>query len=155
MQPENIPLYFRVRSRRAKQLDARARTDAPQGFYVSIVMYNASLLAVKLTFLFQYYRILAVPKMRRIYLAAIIIVGCWSLSQVLIAIFACTPVQGFWDTTIKSTCIPDYPFWYINAGGNIITDICVFLLPLPSLSNLKLVKSQKIVLLGIFCLGFL
>jgi len=108
-----------------------------------------------MTILFQYYRLLATSQTRKLYIAAIAIVGAWSVSQVLIATFTCSPISGFWDKTITSTCIPNYPFWYINAGGHIMSDVAVFLMPLPSLSRLKLPKQQKLVLIGIFCLGFL
>ncbi|KAK3368697.1 putative integral membrane protein [Podospora didyma] len=123
-------------------------------FYVSIVFYCAALLAIKLSFLFQYYRVLAVQHMRLVYIGAIVIVGGWALSQLLVGIFICTPIEGFWDSTIPSKCIPNIPQWYINAAGNIITDLAVFILPLPAIWKLNLVKPQKIMLLCIFSLGF-
>ncbi|KAH6843212.1 hypothetical protein B0I37DRAFT_418336 [Chaetomium sp. MPI-CAGE-AT-0009] len=123
-------------------------------FYVSIVMYCAALLFIKLTFLFQYYRALAVLKMRVVYIASIIVVGGWALSQVLVVIFICTPVSGFWDSSVESTCIDNHTQWYVNAAGNIITDVVVFVLPLPAIWSLNLPKPSKIVLLVIFSLGF-
>lgn len=68
-------------------------------------------MTVKLTFLFGYYRVLGVQHMRIVYLVAMFIVGGWSLSQVMVGIFTCSPISGFWDTTIKSTCIPNIPQW--------------------------------------------
>lgn len=118
-------------------------------------MYCAALFAIKMTFLFQYYRVLAVQNLRKVFLAAIVIVGAWSLSQLLIGIFICSPIQGFWDSTVQAKCIPNYPQFYINAAGNIVTDIVVFALPLPIIGKLQLAKPQKIMLLGIFSLGFL
>jgi len=106
-------------------------------------------------FLFQYYRVLAVQHMRMVYIVAMFIVGGWALSQTFVGIFTCTPIKGFWDKSIESTCIPNLPQWYINAAGNIITDIAVFCLPLPAIWKLNLAKPQKLLLLGIFCLGFL
>ncbi|KAK3298656.1 uncharacterized protein B0H64DRAFT_454095 [Chaetomium fimeti] len=135
MDPANIPLYLR-------------------NFYVSIVMYCAALLFIKLTFLFQYYRVLAVQRMRSVYIASIIIVGGWALSQVLVGIFACHPISGFWDSSIESKCIPNIPQWYINAAGNIFTDVVVFALPLPAIWSLNLAKGSRIVLIFIFSLGF-
>lgn len=130
-------------------------TDA-QDFYVSIVLYCAGLLFLKLTFLFQYYRVLAVSlQMRLVYWVAIFIVGAWALSQTLLGIFACTPVAAFWDKSIPDArCIPNLPQFHINAAGNIITDVAVFALPLPAIWKLNLVKAQKVVLLAIFSLGF-
>jgi len=118
-------------------------------------MYCAGLFAVKMTFLWQYYRVMAVQKMRRIFIAAIFIVGGWSLSQVFIAVFFCVPAAAFWDQTVPGTCVPSYPQFYINAAGNIITDVAVFLLPIPILGKLKLARKQKLMLIGIFSLGFL
>ncbi|KAH0440217.1 hypothetical protein CcaCcLH18_02587 [Colletotrichum camelliae] len=123
-------------------------------FFVSIVFYNIALLCIKLSFLFQYYRIMAVPKMRRIYAVAIVVVGAWAVSQLLIATFTCIPVEGFWDKTIKAYCIPNQPQWYVNAAGNIATDVAVFALPLPIFWQLSLPRKQKLLLVGIFSLGF-
>ncbi|VBB86074.1 Putative protein of unknown function [Podospora comata] len=138
MKQNDIPLYLR-------------------DFYVSIVMYCCALLFLKLTFLFQYYRVLAVQHMRIVYLVAIFIVGGWALSQVLVGIFICTPIRAFWlgvPVIEGATCIPNIPQWYINAAGNIVTDVAVFALPLPALWKLKLAKGQKYMLIGIFSLGF-
>ena len=82
-------------------------------------------------------------------------VGGWSLSQLFVGIFSCIPISGYWDKTIDSTCISNYPQWYINAAGNIFTDLAIFFLPMPILRKLNLPKSQRLVLFGIFSLGFL
>ena len=118
------------------------------------MLYNASLTAVKFTFLTQYYRVFRVKKMQKIILVAGVLVGCWALSQLLIVIFNCNPVNKFWDQSVPGYCIPNLPFWYINAAGNIVTDVTIFVLPLPVLRHLNLQRSQKILLIGIFSIGF-
>ncbi|XDG07072.1 hypothetical protein ABKA04_006687 [Annulohypoxylon sp. FPYF3050] len=92
--------------------------------------------------------------MRMTFIAAMIIIGCWSLSQIIVGIFICDPVDGFWEKSVNSKCIPNYPQWYINAAGNIITDIVIFVLPLPVLRHLHMPRAQRLVLIGIFSLGF-
>ncbi|KAJ0164648.1 hypothetical protein CTA2_527 [Colletotrichum tanaceti] len=124
-------------------------------FYVTIVFYNTALAGIKMTFLFQYYRVLAVQKMKKVFIAAMIVVGAWSVSQILVAVFQCSPVPHFWDKSIEGSCIPNYPYFHINAAGHIATDVLVFVLPLPVINKLSLARGQKYVLLGIFCLGFL
>ncbi|KAK3393540.1 hypothetical protein B0H63DRAFT_505413 [Podospora didyma] len=124
-------------------------------FYISIVLYNAALTATKIAFLLQYYRIFGTPYMRRVILIALALVAMWSISQLLVVIFSCTPIEKFWlGDSVPGTCIPNLPFWYINAAGNIATDVVVFVLPLPALSRLNLRMTQKLMLLGIFSLGF-
>jgi hypothetical protein len=118
-------------------------------------MYCSGLMFLKMTFLFQYYRVLAVQHMRIVYLVSMFIVGGWAFSQVMVGIFTCNPISGFWDQTIEAKCIPNIPQWYINAAGNIITDVAVFCLPLPALWKLQLAKSSRLMLIGIFSLGFL
>ena len=108
-----------------------------------------------MTFLAQYYRVLAVERLRVMWIVAMIVVGSWGLSQVLVGIFICTPVAGFWDKSLDPKCIPVPLEWYINSAGNIATDIAVFLLPMPILGHLSLPKVEKVVLVGIFGLGFL
>lgn len=107
-----------------------------------------------MTFLLQYYRILAVQRMRIVYIIAIIVVGLWGFAQVLIALLICRPIQGLWDKSIQADCMPNAPQIYVNAAGNIVTDITIFLLPMPAIKHLKLGKKQKIMLFGIFSLGF-
>ncbi|KAK1833848.1 hypothetical protein QBC39DRAFT_345368 [Podospora conica] len=123
-------------------------------FYISIVLYNASLTAIKITFLLQYYRIFTTPGMRRVVTGALAFVSLWSISQLLVTIFTCTPIEAFWSPEKGGTCIPNLPFWYINAAGNILTDVIVFVVPLPALGRLNLRTSSKMLLLGIFSLGF-
>ncbi|KAI2602817.1 hypothetical protein GGR54DRAFT_622630 [Hypoxylon sp. NC1633] len=125
-----------------------------KGFYVSITLYNVGLMFVKLAFLAHYYRALAVRKMRLTFLVAMVIIGCWSLSQIIVGISVCDPISGFWENPADSSCIPNYQQWYINAAGNIATDIAIFVLPLPVLVHLHLPRAQRLVLIGIFSLGF-
>ncbi|AEO70551.1 uncharacterized protein THITE_2015113, partial [Thermothielavioides terrestris NRRL 8126] len=123
-------------------------------FYISIVLYNASLTAIKITFLLQYYRILGTGQMRKVIMVAFVFIALWSISQLLVVIFTCSPIDKFWLPDTPGTCIPNLPFWYINAAGNIVTDVTVFVLPLPVLSRLKLRRNQKLGLIAVFCLGF-
>jgi hypothetical protein len=86
-------------------------------------------------------------------IASILIAG-WSVAQVLVAIFSCSPVEKFWDSTLPGSCVSSFSFWYVQGAGNIITDVAIFILPLPVLARLELRRRQKALLLGIFSLGF-
>ncbi|KAK3330040.1 hypothetical protein B0H66DRAFT_542599 [Apodospora peruviana] len=123
-------------------------------FWISIVLYNGSLTATKVTFLLQYYRVLGTKRMKNIILMALVFILMWSISQLLVVIFTCVPVQRFWLPETPGTCVSTLPFWYANAAGNIVTDAMIFILPLPALGGLKLRKPQKVMLIGVFCLGF-
>ena len=114
-------------------------------FYVSIAMYNAALMFIKMTFLCQYYRIFAHSSRRfkHIFIGVAVFVMMWSISQLLIAILTCDPIEGFWDPTAMKTavCIPEHPFWEVNAAGNIATDVLIFTLPIPVIGKCGYLKN--------------
>ncbi|KAH8846547.1 hypothetical protein MCOR27_002143 [Pyricularia oryzae] len=124
-------------------------------FYFSIVLYNVSILFTKASFLLQYYRVLATTRaMKQTYLAFLVIVVSACIAFTFVAIFACTPISDFWSFDSKKNCLPNFTIYYAQAGANIGTDIIIFALPLPALWKLRINGPQKLVLLGIFSLGF-
>lgn len=112
-------------------------------------------MATKMAIVAQYYRIIAVQNTRVICLVVFLVVGGWCLSQLMIGVFQCIPIAKFWDDSIEGHCIDNNTIWYVNAGGNIATDIMVFIMPLPIVYQLNLPKRERLFLLGVFSLGFL
>ncbi|KAF5237883.1 hypothetical protein FANTH_10597 [Fusarium anthophilum] len=122
-------------------------------FYFSTVVYNLALAVIKTIFLLQYYRAIPVRQYKKTYIASVVLVTCWSLSQIFLNTFMCTPIASFWDVTIKGTCILNKSSFYVGAAGNILTDILIMVLPIPVLRSLKLGRRQKWILMSVFCLG--
>ncbi|KAF5724871.1 integral membrane protein [Fusarium mundagurra] len=122
-------------------------------FYVSTVVYNVALAVIKTVFLLQYYRAIPVRQYKKTYIASVVLVTCWSLSQIFLNTFMCWPIASFWDVTIKGTCILNKSSFYVGAAGNILTDILIMVLPIPVLRSLKLGRRQKWILMSVFCLG--
>lgn len=91
--------------------------------------------------------------MRTTYIIAIVFITSWNVGQVVSVTFSCLPVAGFWDKTIDASCQNGAIGVYINAAGNMITDIIIILLPFPALWQLHLPKSQKLAVFGIFGIG--
>ncbi|ERS95378.1 hypothetical protein HMPREF1624_08256 [Sporothrix schenckii ATCC 58251] len=123
-------------------------------FFLSLVWYNVTLVIVKLSFLAQYYRVFSIPRIRRIIVGFMFVVGAWSLSQVFITIWGCAPVAKFWDQALPGRCLALFPQMYINAAGNIASDVAIFCLPIPILKSLNLRRQQKVLVMAIFGLGF-
>jgi hypothetical protein len=124
-------------------------------FYFSTVVYNVALAVIKTVFLLQYYRAIPVRQYKKTYIASVVLVTCWSLSQIFLNTFMCWPIASFWDATIKGTCILNKSSFYVGAAGNILTDILIMVLPIPVLRSLKLGRRQKWILISVFCLGIL
>lgn len=129
-------------------------SNQTQDFYLSLLFYYLSLGLIKLTILLQYYPLVAV-KSRTLMIVIIAAICAWSVALVFITIFNCIPVSGFWKTNTPARCIPNLPLWYINAGGNILTDVIIFALPIPIVWKLKMPGAQRLSLIAVFGLGFL
>ncbi|KAK8116798.1 Satratoxin biosynthesis SC1 cluster protein 4 [Apiospora kogelbergensis] len=156
-----------------RHVDTLSQPDELQTYtqylWFSVLWYNTAVMATKLALLAQYYRVLPIRSVRRACVALQVAIGLWGLSQVMLSIFTCFPIQAYWDKNLALgdpaaqanaeptaiRCIPSLPLAYQNAAGNIATYIAVLILPLPALGSLRLPLAQKCLLIGIFCLGFL
>ena len=130
-------------------------TNYLKTFYASILVYNASLVTVKISILLMYRRIFVTPKMRWATLIGLIIICAWGISLVSSLAMICLPIQALWDHTVKGHCMPFVPAFFAPACINMVTDFAIFLLPLPAIKKLNLPRRQKIILAFILCLGLL
>lgn len=152
---------MRCRSRSTSRCDyletaQAARVPAnscQQRFYFAIILYYCALGSIKIALLLQYRRIFA-SKLRRTINIALLIIGPWSIGLVLLSIFTCLPIRGYWEKDTKATCIPTFQ-WYIHSAGNILSDIVIFTLPIPVLWSMRVSVAQRLLLILVFCLGLL
>ncbi|KAI0127247.1 hypothetical protein BJ170DRAFT_722288 [Xylariales sp. AK1849] len=124
--------------------------------YSGLIFSNTGQLFTKLTFFFQFYRIVrnTNSRLRLPYLVIITLIGGWLTAQVLLAALPCVPVEAFWDKTIKGTCLDATPGRWMSSVGNIVTDFIILLFPLPVIWRLRIPRGQKFALGAVFGLGF-
>lgn len=67
----------------------------------------------------------------------------------------CMPIAKFWNPSIQGSCVDFKLSWYVNAGSSLLTDFVVLVFPLPVMYQLNLPSRQKLLVLGLFGLGFL
>ncbi|GAB7348645.1 hypothetical protein MBLNU459_g7015t1 [Dothideomycetes sp. NU459] len=128
-------------------------TALNKALWASIPAYLTGLMFTKISILLQYWRVFIGPKIRRaiIVMGVIsIIYGLWSICS---AIFMCQPIAFFWDQTLHGRCINRHNVWFANSSINIITDVMIFVMPMPVLKELQLPRRQKWALMGVFALG--
>ncbi|KAL5606307.1 hypothetical protein BROUX41_002722 [Berkeleyomyces rouxiae] len=134
-------------------LSPSEKTTYLQIFYGTLVLYYLALGVIKTAIMLQYLRIFT-GQLRKGTIICMIVIGMWSTAILLVTINTCRPIRAYWDKSIDGYCIPNLPQWYINAGGNILTDLIIAILPIRALWNLHLPKSQRLSLIGVFALGF-
>lgn len=130
-------------------------TPYMKAFYASVVVYNVATCVVKMSILLQYRRIFTGPVMQKLTLAGLAFEGAWALTLSILLPLVCSPVSAFWDPEVPGKCLNQLAIWYVMASINLVSDFVIFSMPLPVIKNLQLPKKQKIMLMGVFCLGFL
>lgn len=124
-----------------------------QAIYAAETEYLIGIGVVKCSILIMYSRIFDTRAFR---LAAWIIGGVttlWTVLFIFLCIFQCTPIPRAWDLRIPGHCLNLNALWIGNAIPNIITDAIILAMPIYPVWKLRMRRSQRIAVLGIFLLG--
>ncbi|EME46733.1 hypothetical protein DOTSEDRAFT_169535 [Dothistroma septosporum NZE10] len=124
--------------------------------FVTEITYTTALALNKLAVLLMYHRLFEVERKMKIAVKVLaVIVISWWMAVEITTLLQCTPIHRFWNYEKKGTCIDIAKFFEGSAIPNVIIDIAILLLPQPIIWRLKLSKTNKIALCGIFLLGAL
>ncbi|KAL2194182.1 hypothetical protein P885DRAFT_43521 [Corynascus similis CBS 632.67] len=124
--------------------------------YVASLGYHVTIMLLKATFLLQFRRVFPLPVFQRVCDVFLALLGLWTIAGIVGGALVCLPVSKNWDLQEPIwTCDERFYFWLVHGLMHLITDLIIFVMPLPLLKTLPLPPVHKFVLLGIFCLGFL
>ncbi|OTB16523.1 hypothetical protein K445DRAFT_311779 [Daldinia sp. EC12] len=117
-------------------------------------LYILGVLGFKLSLLVSYFRF--APNRAYKYGITGVIVSCilFNVACLIVQLDPCQPIQKKWDPTIPGTCVNLVPFYQTSSGMAIVFDFAVMFLPFPLLIRTKIQTRKKVVLLGLFALGF-
>ena len=77
----------------------------------------------------------------------------FAISVLLAQLLICRPLSYFWDQPTDGSCGNSRSFYIFIAVFNLITDIIIFVLPLPILWRLQMARGRKLAQSGIFGIG--
>lgn len=124
-----------------------------KGDYIFSHFYDIALVSVKLGILAFYYRVFVHSLFRRVVLALAALVLAWGIGITVTLFLACRPLSAYWDVNVPGECLKMITFTYFTNIFNLITDVFIFLLPVPIIWHLQLQTKKKLMLSLIFCLG--
>ena len=142
-------------------LDYLSRTCGPilssrnQCFYAAECLYPATVGTIKISTLLLFARIFPSRTFTRILWAVGLFISTYSTIMILILIFQCKPIKGYWDSSLEADCISNAKVFIAMASLNLITDFLVVCLPLPLLWKLQMRLGMKLQVMGIFSVGSL
>ncbi|PYI04564.1 hypothetical protein BO78DRAFT_471214 [Aspergillus sclerotiicarbonarius CBS 121057] len=119
--------------------------------YVFQIFYVLGPASVKLSLLFLYRRVFERSKFLRLVYGMMGLIVIFGIVMTFMAIFNCTPISAFW--TKRGTCFDFALFALGYAVVNIITDLAIWLMPIPIIWKIQMPMHQKIALSLIFALG--
>jgi hypothetical protein len=111
----------------------------------------------KISVLLLYMRIFPPSKLRIAIIVLITITVAWQVQMSITNFLFCIPLKAYWEIFYEGpqTCLAEVPYFVAFSVIDLILDIAIYLLPMPTLWNLKMATSQKIALIGIFGTGIL
>ena len=72
----------------------------------------------------------------------------------LVAAFQCVPVDEAWEIALTTNCLSQTSMLEGQAIFNLISDVTIILLPMPIIWSLHMQLRRRILLLGVFTVGF-
>src|SRR5438309_864540 len=113
--------------------------------------YHFYLMVLKATFLLQYRRVFPLPTFQRICDIFLAFLAVWTLAGLVGGTAICLPLSKNWDPLEQVwACERRVWFWISHGVLHVVTDVLIFIMPLPLLKTLPLPLVPKIVLIGVF-----
>ncbi|KAF2799253.1 hypothetical protein K505DRAFT_356733 [Melanomma pulvis-pyrius CBS 109.77] len=125
-----------------------------KGIFTSIILYIATVSALKMSILYFYRRMFFITNTyQNVSLAVMLVTLAWFVASELVAIFACTPVDKFWHPTKHGKCANGSAVFLSTGIIDIIVDFAVLVMPIRVAFTLHLPLRTRIAMAGIFALG--
>ncbi|KAL5119255.1 hypothetical protein ACEQ8H_002742 [Pleosporales sp. CAS-2024a] len=128
--------------------------EALKFFWLTLSFYTLTNGFNKMAFLALYYRLFPMKKFRQACMVLMAISAGWTISFLIACIFQCKPLHRVYDRTIPGKCINFSAHRWSNASLNLVTDLAIFILPLPVILKLNMSMGNKIGLIILFSMGF-
>lgn len=77
----------------------------------------------------------------------------FGIGSILSAGFQCIPLSMLWEIGVSGKCFDVVWFYFANSAINIVTDMIIYLMPIPTLWKLQLPVVQRIGLCAVLGLG--
>ncbi|PWY96283.1 hypothetical protein BO94DRAFT_551967 [Aspergillus sclerotioniger CBS 115572] len=120
----------------------------------AVIIYVPTLALAKISLIVLYHRTLHQKRYQRwiLYSLAFMIIG-YSFALMMAFLLGCRPVQRAWNPLVPGTCLDQDTLYIATAVSNIISDIALILVPIPTVLGLNMPSIQKVGLLLMFMIG--
>ncbi|KAI0843292.1 hypothetical protein F5Y06DRAFT_254584 [Hypoxylon sp. FL0890] len=121
----------------------------------SSVTYSWGVAAAKASFAVLYLRIFPEGDFRIVNKFLIGFLFAQAVEETCVVLFKCRPIQKSWDFQLEGSCYDLHPLWYCTFVFNLLTDMTLFIEPIPSTWKLQLPLVKRLGLISMLSLGLL
>ncbi|KAL2267982.1 hypothetical protein VTJ83DRAFT_2828 [Remersonia thermophila] len=123
--------------------------------FFSALGYHSTIMLLRAAFLLQYRRVLPLPRFQLLCDIGLALLVVWTVAGLVGGLLVCLPLSGNWDPrNLNWTCDRRLTFWTAQGIAHVVSDVLILIMPMPLLKTLPLPRAHKIILIGLFSLGF-
>ncbi|KAK4102572.1 hypothetical protein N658DRAFT_423405 [Parathielavia hyrcaniae] len=126
-----------------------------KGILAFPIIWNFTICFSKLSVLFMYASVIPAQAMITSCRVVGLFIILWNTGGILGALLLCRPFAFNWDKTMSGTC-GDQRLFYIWLGGiNVVVEAVILLMPVPFIYGLQMETFKKLVVIGLFSVGWM
>ena len=133
--------------------DCGVKLNNPKSFYAFEFLQVVTTTVLKLAILSLYRRTFATKAFKRAVTVVTTIILADSVGLFFALCFYCIPAAHFWDPTVPGKCINQVIFTTCASSSLMLTDVVLYLMPMPVIWKLQMTTRRKLELTIIFMLG--
>ncbi|KAI4849988.1 hypothetical protein E4T44_03011 [Aureobasidium sp. EXF-8845] len=127
-----------------------------RGWVICAIMYSVTMFFSKMSILLLYRRLFPIVNFAKQWWAVVAFTVAYSVGAIFASWFQCRPMASAWTLDIPSDyCISTEKFYTANAALNVVSDVMILLLPIPIVWGLNTDTRKKIIVTGLFSMGFI
>ncbi|KAL2146434.1 hypothetical protein VTI28DRAFT_3903 [Corynascus sepedonium] len=119
------------------------------------LIFATSIGTIKLSVLFFYLRVFVNRGLRMVVKATLVFVMLWNIGNILQVFLICRPFAKTYSLTVEGECGDQVASFIAIGAFNLISDLIILTLPLPTVWSLKMSTPAKLGLTGVFLIGLI
>ncbi|RDW93381.1 CFEM domain-containing protein [Aspergillus mulundensis] len=131
-------------------------TDFLHIYFAIESLYLASIALTKISMLLLYLRLFPARPIQLATKITLLLTTAWGIAMLLANVFACQPINYMWlrwDEEHEGKCIDHEAVMAIHAILNIVFDVLIITLPMPTLLKLNMSVRKKVGVIFMFAVG--
>ena len=119
------------------------------------LIYSTAISTIKMSALLFYMRVFVNDGLRLATKLTIGFVMLWSTGNILQVFLICRPFRATYDPSVQGECGDQIASFIAIGAFNIVTDLLILTLPIPTIWSLSMRLSTRVGILGVFSIGLL